>query len=330
VGYEYNVYNEADYAKSLADKINIGNTSRIITADDYFEKFPHVQYHMDEPLADPAAVALYFASREAVKHVGVALSGEGADEFFGGYNIYREPLSLRLLTMLPLPLRKALGWLAQLLPQGMKGRSFFIRGSKRVEERYIGGANVFSFRERVLLLKTNPGVEPTELTQPYYKKAAHLDDSTKMQYLDIHLWLAGDILLKADKMSMAHSLDLRSPYLDREVFRVASRIPTCHRVNRKGTKVAFRQAAGRHLHPDIADRRKLGFPVPIKIWLKEEKYYNKVKKYFTGRVSERYFDGEALMALLKEHRSGKRDNSRKIWTVFMFLIWHEQFFENAV
>jgi asparagine synthase (glutamine-hydrolysing) len=167
---------------------------------------------------------------------------------------------------------------------------------------------------------------PTDITRPYYSQVKHEDDITKMQYLDMHLWLVGDILLKADKMSMAHGLEIRAPFLDREVFRAASRIPTLYRVSRKGTKLAFRKAAAKYLRPETSERRKLGFPVPIRVWLREEKYHNTVKGYFTGETAKRYFNENELAALLTDHKKGKRDNSRKIWTVFMFLLWHERFF----
>jgi len=168
--------------------------------------------------------------------------------------------------------------------------------------------------------------EPMDITRPFYNQVKHEDDITKMQYLDMHLWLAGDILLKADKMSMAHCLEVRVPFLDREVFRVASRLPIRHRVSKKGTKLAFRKAAFSHLPEETANRRKLGFPVPIRIWLREEKYYNIVKAHFTGSVAGKYFHANALVELLDEHYHGKQDNSRKIWTVFMFLLWHSEFF----
>ena len=329
VGFQHDNYNEIEYAAALSKKIGAENISKVISTEEYWECLPNVQYHMDEPLADPAAVALYFVSREAAKHVKAALSGEGADEFFGGYNIYREPISLRFLTALPRPLRKLLAAAARLLPEGTKGRSFFIRGAKTVEERYIGGAYMFTPKERAAILKGSAGTkaqDPTDITRPYYDRVKHLDDTTKMQYLDLHLWMVGDIFLKADKMSMAHALELRSPLVDREVFKVAAGLPARHKVSRKGTKLAFRAAAARYLPTDVAAKKKLGFPVPIRIWLREEKYYEKVKGYFTGQVAGKYFHVDKLVELLDAHYRGRKDNSRRIWTVFMFLLWHEVYF----
>jgi len=326
VGFDYDSYNEIEYAAALSKQVGAQHISKVISTEEYWESLPQVQYHMDEPLADPSAVALYFVSREAAKHVKVALSGEGADEFFGGYNIYREPISLRFLTALPKSLREWLASIASWLPEGTKGRSFFIRGAKSVEQRFIGGAYVFPPEERATILKeeiAKTAQDPTDITRPFYNQVRNEDDITKMQYLDLHLWLVGDILLKADKMSMAHSLEVRTPLLDKEVFRVAARLPIAHKVSKKGTKLAFREAAAKHIPADVAARKKLGFPVPIRIWLRDKKYYEKVKSCFTGDIAGRYFNTDALVGLLNAHYHGKRDNSRKIWTVFMFLLWHE-------
>lgn len=327
VGFDYDNYNEIEYAKSLSEKVGIENYSKTITTEEFWDVLPKVQYQMDEPLADAAAIALYFVSQMASQHVKVALSGEGADEFFGGYNIYKEPIDLKILTDLPMPIRRFLGKIASKIPFKIKGKNFFIRGSKTVEERFIGNANVFSKSEREAILKDPAGkFDPMEITGPLYEKIKNYDDITKMQYIDIHLWLIGDILLKADKMSMAHSLEVRVPYLDKEIFKIASKIPVNYRVNKTATKYAFRMAAKRHLPEDVANKKKLGFPVPIRIWLKEDKYYHIVKAEFESENAELFFNKEKLSALLDGHRAGKADNSRKIWTVFMFLIWYRAYF----
>lgn len=326
VGFDYEKYNEIDYAKALSEKIEIDNYSKLITTEEYWDTLGKVQYHMDEPLADPSAIALYFVSQTAAKHVKVSLSGEGADEFFGGYNIYREPHSLRHLTSLPKPIRRGLGGMAKKLPK-MKGKNYLIRGSKDLEERFIGNAFMLTEEERERILKSPTGnYHHTEITKPFYDKVADQDPVTKMQYIDIHLWLIGDILLKADKMSMAHSLEVRVPYLDREVFDVARTVPTKYKVTKENTKYAMRQAAHRYLPDMVAEKKKLGFPVPIRIWLKEDKYYNIVKEAFTSDVASEFFVTEEIVKYLDDHRAGKADNSRKIWTVFMFLVWHKQFF----
>jgi asparagine synthase (glutamine-hydrolysing) len=282
-------------------------------------------------LADPSAVALYFVSRLAARYVKVALSGEGADEFFGGYNIYHEPISLRPLTELPMPLRRLLAKLAAGLPFNFKGKNYLIRGGKRRAERFIGGAYIFTQNERRQILKsTSDEPSPYNLLRPLYKRYAAHDDITQMQLIDIHMWMVGDILLKADKMSMAHSLEVRVPFLDTGVFRAAAALPTRYRVTRKGTKLAFRAAARRHLPEKTATKKKLGFPVPIRVWLREEKYYEQVKSHFTSTTARRFFNIEALVKLLDTHKSGKGDNSRKIWTVYTFLLWHEQYFKEDI
>lgn len=330
VGFDYSKYNEIDYAKALSEKIGIDNYSKLITTEEYWDTIGKVQYHMDEPLADPSAIALYFVSQTAAKHVKVALSGEGADEFFGGYNIYREPESLKPITRLPRSVRKVMGSVAKAIPFRIKGKNYIIRGSKDLRERFIGNAFMFNEKEREVLLKNPTGkYNHMEITKPFYNKARNLDEVTQMQYIDIHLWLIGDILLKADKMSMAHSLEVRVPFLDKEVFDVARKIPTKYKVNKENTKYAMRMAANKYLPDMVAEKKKLGFPVPIRIWLKEEKYYNTVKVAFESETAKKYFNTNEIVKFLDEHRLDKADNSRKIWTVYMFLVWHKQFFENA-
>ena len=308
-------YNEIRYAESLTKELGKENISKTISSDEYFDSIPKVMYYMDEPLADPSCIALYFVDELAAKDIKVVLSGEGADEFFGGYNIYHEPLSLAGYQKLPLGLRK--------LPN-FKGKNFIIRGSKSVEERFIGNANLFSVEEREKILKSHlTHVTPQELTAPYYAKCKGLSDIAKMQYIDMNFWLQGDILLKADKMSMAHSLEARVPYLDIKVFEYIKNLPIDYRVTDEATKRAFRIAAKRHLPESTANKKKLGFPVPIRVWLKEDKYYNKIKDAFTSEVAGQYFDQTMLMQLLEDHRDGKADNSRKIWAIYVFLVWYE-------
>ncbi len=330
VGFDYAKYNEIDYAKSLSEKIQIDNYSKLITTDEYWDSIAKIQYQMDEPLADPSAIALYFVSQTAAKHVKVAMSGEGADEFFGGYNIYREPMDLAGVRRLPGWLLKALAAAAGAVPFHFKGQSFLKRASAPVEEHFVGNAFEYSMEERARILKHPTGRYPfTELTKPYYDKVQDQDDVTKMQYIDIHFWLIGDILLKADKMSMAHSLEVRVPFLDKEVFEVARHIPTRYKVNQQNTKYAMRQAAHRYLPDMVAEKKKLGFPVPTRVWLREEKYYQIVKEAFLSPAAEQYFQTGELIRLLDRHKNGKEDNSRKIWTVYMFLVWYGEYFTES-
>ncbi len=322
-------YNEIGYAENLTKELeNKTNYNKTITSEEYFDSIPKVMYYMDEPLADPSCIALYFVDKLAAEHLKVVLSGEGADEFFGGYNIYHEPLSLQGYQKLPVWLRKGLAAVAKKLPN-FKGKNFVIRGSKTVEERFIGNANLFSVEEREKILKSKLShKKPMDIVAPHYDKVKGLHDIAKMQYIDINCWLQGDILLKADKMSMAHSLESRVPFVDINVFRYTKNMPVSYRCNDEATKRAFRIAAKRHLPEATANKKKLGFPVPIRVWLKEEKYYQKVLEKLTGKTAEQYFDCQTLRKLMEEHKEGKADNSRKIWTIYVFLIWHEIYIES--
>ena len=320
-------YNEIRYAESLTKELGKENYSKNISSDEYFDVIPKVMYYMDEPLADPSCIALYFVDKLAAEQLKVVLSGEGADEFFGGYNIYHEPLSLNGYQRVPRFIRKGLAALVKKLPD-FKGKNFIIRGSKSVEERFIGNANLFSVEERESLLKTKlTHIKPMELVAPFYKQCEGLNDIAKMQYIDINFWLQGDILLKADKMSMAHSLESRVPFLDINVFDYTKKMPVEYRCNHKATKYAFRVAAKRHLPEATANKKKLGFPVPIRVWLKEEKYFNRVKEAFESDTARKYFEADKLVSLLEEHKNGKADNSRKIWTIYVFLVWHKIYIE---
>lgn len=324
-------YNEIHFAKEFADTIGVENISKVITPEEYWSTFPTIQYHMDEPLADPAAIALYFVSRLASEHVKVVMSGEGADELFGGYRIYQEPLTLTAYDKLPFCIRRVISKICEHLPQ-KHGINYLVRRGKTIEERFIGNASIFSKKERDELLKSivaKNAVEPKELCAKFYREVRDKDVVTKMQYLDINMWLMGDILLKADKTSMANSLELRVPFLDKKVMEFAETIPLKCRANTVTTKLALRKAAEKTLPKRTATKDKLGFPVPIRVWLKEENYYNIVKAQFTSENAERFFNTEKLVALLDTHKSGKADVSRKIWTVYTFLVWYEQFFREV-
>lgn len=321
-------YNEINYAKDFAKTINVENIAKEITPEEYWENFPKIQYQMDEPLADPAAIALYFVSKLAAEYVKVVMSGEGADELFGGYRIYQEPITLTAYDKLPFFVRRIFSKIASVLPK-KHGINYIIRRGKTIEERFIGNAYIFSKKERDKLLKVAKNASaPTAICKKYYDEVKDYDTVTKMQYLDLHMWLVGDILLKADKTSMANSLELRVPFLDKKVLELAERIPVKHRVNTKTTKLALRLAAEKTLPERTARKDKLGFPVPIRVWLKEDGYSAIVKEAFESETAKKYFNTNELLKLLDRHKAGKEDNSRKIWTVYTFLVWHKQFFEN--
>ncbi len=331
-------YNEIGWAKNFSKYIGKENTSKVISPEEYWNSLSMIQYHMDEPLADPSAVALYFVCNIASEKLKVVLSGEGADEIFGGYNVYSDPNGT-FYDRLPRSIKRGIGKIAAKLP-AKRGVNFFVRKGRDVEERFIGNAYMFTPEERKSLLKIKTDApDPTVITKPFYDNVKNKDDVTKMQYLDLHMWMAGDILLKADKMSMANSLELRVPFLDKEVMALAERIPTKYRVTHdKGTdetkyitKYAMRLAAKKDTPKQTAKtaaKKKLGFPVPIRVWLKEEKYYDLVKSYFESDCSKQFFNTAPLLKLLYDHRDGKADNSRKIWTVFIFLVWYKVYFEN--
>ena len=319
-------YNEISYAQELSELIPVKNISHIITPEEFWGTFPKIQYHMDEPLADPAAVALYFVCNLASQHLKVVLSGEGADEIFGGYNIYKEPLEMAWYDKIPFPIRKLIGKVAGALP-AHRGLNFLVRRGKRLEERFIGNAYMFTEKERRAILKDPAGAPaPETLCKPYYDMVANKDAVTKMQFVDLNMWMVGDILLKADKMSMANSLELRVPFLDKKIMALAGRIPTKYRVNSENTKYAMRKAALRRMPEKWAGKKKLGFPVPTRVWLKEDKYYNIVKEEFLGENAQKFFHTDKLVKLLDDHRAGKADNSRRVWTVYTFLVWYKQFF----
>lgn len=323
-------YNEIGYAKEFSKYIHKENFSKVISPEEYWNSLSKIQYHMDEPLADPAAVALFFVCQIASEKVKAVLSGEGADEIFGGYNIYHNPADMASYFKIPRPIRKAVGAVAEKLPH-KHGINYLIRGSKDLDERFIGNAYIFSEKERkdILSIKTN-APDAMAITKPFYDKVRDQDQVTQMQYIDLHLWMTGDILLKADKMSMAHSLELRVPFLDRKVMELAEQIPVKDRVTETETKYAMRLAALQACPPQTAKKKKLGFPVPIRVWLKEDKYYNIVKDKFTSPQSAQFFHTDKLVQLLDDHRAGKYDYSRKIWTVFSFLVWYDVYFSDNV
>lgn len=328
VGFNYNKYNEIDYAKELAEEIGQDHYFKRIEDDEFWNIVPTVQYYMDQPHADPSCVALYYVCKIASEHVKVVLSGEGADELFGGYRIYHEPYSLRYSKILPRFVWKGIAGILNAIPKNFPGKSYANRASKTLEERFIGNANLFSDKEKRKILKNTDGMlKPEEITKQFYDDTKCLDDVTRMQYIDINLWMIGDILLKADRMSMANSLELRVPFLDKEVWNLARTIPSKYKVTKDGqTKVAMRKAALKNMPEKVASRKKLGFPVPTREWLKQEKYYSIVKTEFESENSKKFFVTEEIVKLLDEHYQLKKDNSRKIWTIYVFLIWYKEFF----
>jgi len=325
------IFDETDMAKDLSDILNIQNERKIISADECFEMLPTIQYHMDEPQSNPSSVPLYFLAGMASEDVTVVLSGEGADEIFGGYSWYQQSPSMEKYEKIPFALRRSVSNISKILPKN-KITNFLVKGGQKVEEKFIGEAKVFEESDAMRVLKDEYKNGPSvgSITKKVYDKVKNEDDLTKMQYLDLTLWLPGDILLKADKMSMAHSLELRVPFLDKEVMALASNMPSNQRVNEIDTKYALRVAANETLPDEWAKRPKLGFPVPIRYWMREKKYYEIIKEMFQSDMAKDFFDTDELMRYLDEHYTKKSNYARYIWTVYVFLVWYKKFFVDII
>ena len=327
VGYEEEKYSELPFAQEFSKVINVENISNKVSAQQYFDMAGKIQYYMDEPLPNPSEVPLYFLAENAAKYVKVVLSGEGADELFGGYPMYLEGGHFAKYSRIPRFIRKGVAAVARRLPDSVKGKRFAIRGAMKPYERFMRANYVFTKEERAKFLK-NPGTpcDPVELSRKHFEKVAHLDEPTQLQYVDMQTWMLYDILQKADRMSMANSLELRVPFLDKKMLELAVTLPTKHRIDGNITKVALRAAALRQLPEKTAHKKKLGFPVPLNDWLRQDEYYERVKAAFLSDVADKFFQKDAILALLEDHKQGKALNMKKIWTIYTFILWYEQFF----
>ncbi len=325
VGYDIPRYNEIDYAKDLTDKLKINNTSKKITKEEYMKVLDKIMYHMDEPASDPAVVALYFVANLASKDVKVVLSGEGADEFFGGYNYYREEVDYSFYNKIPFFIRHGISKFCSLFPP-VRGINFLVRRGERLEDSYIGVNKVWNDKEIKKLLKEPVTIQNKEITKPVFDKFKGQSNIVKMQAIDINFWLMKDILQKADRMTMANSLEGRVPFIDREVFKIASSLPLNYKVTKENTKVALRDAAKKVIPNESYKKKKLGFPVPIRDWMREDDVYKEIKKAFNSKVCKKYFDKDILIKMLDEHKEGKKDNYRKVWNVYCFIKWYNVFF----
>ncbi|MBQ1333446.1 MAG: asparagine synthase (glutamine-hydrolyzing), partial [Lachnospiraceae bacterium] len=325
VGYSAEKYNEISYAEDLCEKLSITNRSKIIGEDEFFRVLPKALYHLDEPTSDPAAISLYFVAQMAARDVKVVLSGEGADEFFGGYNYYREEVDLSAYNRIPFPLRRAAAAVAGLLPEG-RGLNFIVRRGTRLEDGYIGVNRNFSEKMARRVLRRPCRLRGADVARPVYEAYRGSSNIDKMQAVDIHFWLIKDILLKADRMTMAHSLEGRVPFTDREVFRTAASLPLDWKVTKENTKVALRDAAKAVIPTEAYKKKKLGFPVPIREWIRDEAVRDEIRRAFDTEVSKKYFDNRMIHRLFDEHLAGKKDNYRKVWTIYCFIRWYEVFF----
>ena len=326
VGYENKKYDEINYAKDLADKLGIKNESKIIKKDEYLDAIPKIMYHLDEPTSDPAAISLYFVAKLASRDLKVVLSGEGADEFFGGYNYYREEVDYKFYNKIPYGIRHAIGKVAGLFPE-VRGFNFLVRRGEKLENSYIGVNRNFSEKMARKVLRKNYELKAIDVTKNVYNEFKDYSNIDKMQAIDINFWLMKDILLKADRMTMASSIEGRVPFIDKEVFSVASKLPFDYKVTKENTKVALREAARKVIPTDAYKKKKLGFPVPIREWIKDGAFKEDIEKTINSDVANRYFNVKFLNKLFNEHLSGKKDNYRKIWTVYTFIKWYQVFFE---
>ena len=327
VGYEEEKYSELPYAQSFSKEIGVPSIANKVNADEFFEANRTIQWYLDEPMPNPSEVPLYFLTKNAARYVKVVLSGEGADELFGGYPLYCAAHHFEEYARLPRPLRKGAGALAKALP-AFKGQHFLVRGAQEPWQRCMRANYVFaSPAERDQYLKKDYHAKaPEEWFKPYFDQVKELDEPTQLQWVDIHTWMLYDILLKADRMSMANSLELRVPFLDREMLELALSIPAEYRSSKSETKIALRAAALEQLPESVAKRRKLGFPVPLNDWLRQDKYYNMVREKFEGPVAEKFFNVPRLLELLDEHKAGKNGGMTKIWSFYSFILWYELFF----
>lgn len=329
VGFEgfSSTFDETKLAKELSDQLGFENKRKYVTAEEAFTHLPKIMWHMDEPESNLSAIPLYFLSEMASKDVTVVLSGEGADELFGGYDWYKPSERIEKFNKINPNIRKMIVSLSKYLPKN-RYSTFLQKANMPIEQKFIGQAFIWDEQdvEKLLTYKYIQGPTIADIVMPIYHKIQGQDELTKMQYLDLHLWLPNDILLKADKMSMAHSLELRVPFLDKEVLQVANSIPSKYKVDFNETKLALRKAALDELPEEWAKRKKVGFPVPVRHWLKEEKYYQMLRSTFEKAYISEFFDRNLLMHYLDAHYEGKANHARYVWTVYVFCIWYEQFF----
>lgn len=328
VGFDYGEkFNETNYSKELSNILGIKNKRKLIKPDEFFNALSKVQYYSDEPHANLSAVPLYFLSELARKDVKAVLSGEGADEIYGGYESYFETKAFKNYKKIPFPIRRGIKNIVSIFPY-FKGQGFLIKGGQKLEEYYIGEAFIMNDKEAndILSSKYQSKLSFKDITKPYYEEVKNQTELVKKQYIDMNLWLPNDILLKADKMTMANSLELRVPFLDKELFKQSLSIPSKYKVNDQTTKYALRKASERVIPENWAKRPKKGFPVPFTIWIKEDKYYKLVKEMFEEEFVKEFFDQNKILNLLEEHYNNKQNNGRKIYTIYSFLIWYKEYF----
>ena len=327
VGFDHKGYNEIDRAQETAAALGLSSTSRLITAEELAAELPRIVWHFDDPLASPSATGYWFLAREASKAVKVVLCGEGADELFAGYDTYNLPPWVRAFRRLPGPARAAADAAARMLPEHIRYRESVRYATKPLDRSYVSLDHVFIDAQVDRLTRGGRG-SVYDVTDAVHRQARRdrLDDLATMQLVDLNFWLVDDILASVDRMSMAHGLELRVPYLDREVMEVASELARSEKIAKGTTKVALRQALAEVLPASVVNREKLGFPIPLAIWLRDELYEFSRKLLGEAEIDE-YVDRRAALDLLARYRAGERFSFRRIWVLICFALWHQVYVE---
>lgn len=328
VGYDDPKYNEITYAEDLSDKLGINNISKKISQQEYIKNFPKLMYHMDEPLADPSTIALYSISELASQYVKVITSGEGADELFGGYNTYKEEIDQAWYMKIPFPIRRLASIIAGIFPE-VRGFNFIYRRGKHLKDYNIGLGRVFRDEEAMKIVKASNQIHTKEIVAPFYEEYKDNSTMVQRQVIDFYFWLVRDFLHAVDRCGSMFGIECRTPFLDEKVYNVARTLPVSSKINQENTKVALRKAAQKVIPNESYKKKKLGFPVPLREWVKEDELYNEIKKEFNTTTAEKFFDTKRINKLLEDHKSGKKDCYKKVWTIYTFLVWYKQYFEEA-
>lgn len=326
VGYDDPKYNEINYAEDLADKLGIENISRKISQEEYIKNFPKLMYHMDEPLADPSTIALYSISELASEHVKVITSGEGADELFGGYNTYKEEIDQAWYMKIPFPIRRLASIFAGILPEA-RGFNFIYRRGKKLKDYNIGLGRIFRDEESMKLVKSKNQLHTKDIVAPFYKEYKNNSTMIQRQMIDYYFWLVRDFLHAVDRCGSMFGLECRTPFLDEKVYDIARKLPVSAKINKTTTKVALRKAAQKVIPNESYKKKKLGFPVPLREWVREDDLYNDIKDKFNSKVADKYFDTKKINKLLEDHKNGKKDCYKKVWAIYTFIVWYNQYFE---
>ena len=328
VGYDNPKYNEINYAEDLSEKLGINNISKKISKEEYINSFPKLMYHMDEPLADPSIIALHSISELASHHVKVITSGEGADELFGGYNTYQEEVSQSWYMKIPFPIRRLASMIAGIFPE-VRGFNFIYRRGKQLKDYNIGLGRVFRDEEAMKIVKAKNQIHTKDIVAPFYEEYKDNSTMVQRQVIDFYFWLVRDFLHAVDRSGSMFGLEARTPFLDERVYNVARKLPVTSKINKETTKVALRKAAQKEIPNESYKKKKLGFPVPLREWVREDELYNEIKKEFNTPTADKFFNTKRINKLLEDHKSGKKDCYKKVWTIYTFLVWYKQYFEEA-